>query len=87
MRNESDLIISILDLYLGATPTCNEGDRLVLSKKDQTGIETIKVICGPEAPSAYRIRGVPTLVVDFFSNSTVQSRGFKLRYMQIPNWA
>ena len=85
MRNESDLIISILDLDLAATPTCS--DRLVLSKKDQNGIEPLKVICSPDEPLAYRIRGVSTLVVEFLSNSSIQRRGFKLRYMLIPNWA
>eukprot|EP00731_Ephydatia_muelleri_P027681 Em0019g554a len=84
VRNETDLLISILDFDLAATPTCSEGDRLVLSKKDQNGIEALKVICGQ---AAYRIRGVSTLVVEFFSDSNIQSRGFKLRYMQIPNWA
>lgn len=86
VQNQSDLIITILELDIPATSLCSEGDKLVLSRKQQSSTDILKVICGKEAPVAYRIRGVSRLLLQFSSNHTVQGKGFKIRYEQIPYW-
>ena len=87
VNDERDLIITILEIDVAATPQCSIGDRLVLSRKDQNNTEVLKVICGKmTSPVAYRIRGVSLVLLEFFSDSTNQAKGFKLRYEQIPYW-